>query len=260
MKYSLFALLFALSILFSNTATLLPPEEISSPSSSQEEVVSSPSDSQEASLPQEPSSSLSSSSSVPPISESSSSASPSPVPSYSPEPSPVSSEPEKSASSSSQLETSSRQAFSTYADSENFLSKVEQKVVELTNDEREANGLSRLPSDSTLQQAARIRSRELYENNHFDHTRPNGDSWATVLTDDLGYEFHHAGENLASVEYNDPNGTYAYDAAYWVDGWINSPPHHENMLRDTYTKMGVGIYLAQEGDMTIAYATTIFSD
>lgn len=252
MKYSLFALLFALSILFSNTTTLLPPEEISSPSSSQEEVVSSPSDSQETTLPQE-SSSLSSSSSAPPISESSSSAPSSSVPSRS-------SEPEESASSSSQPETSSRQAFSTYADSENFLSKVEKKVVELTNDEREANGLSRLPSDSTLQQAARIRSRELYENNHFDHTRPNGDSWATVLTDDLGYEFHHAGENLASVEYNDPNGTYAYDAAYWVDGWINSPPHHENMLRDTYTKMGVGIYLAQEGDMTIAYATTIFSD
>lgn len=90
--------------------------------------------------------------------------------------------------------------------------------------------------------------------------RPNGDSWVTVLTQDLLYAFHHAGENLASVEYNDPSGTYAYDGDYWATTWIESPPHYENMLRDTYTKIGVGIYLAQEGDMTIAYATTIFSD
>lgn len=150
--------------------------------------------------------------------------------------------------------------FSAYASGDAFLSKVEKKVIELTNDERERNSLNRLETDSTLGEAARIRSRELYENDHFDHTRPNGDSWVTVLTQDLLYAFHHAGENLASVEYNDPSGTYAYDGDYWVTTWIESPPHYENMLRDTYTKIGVGIYLAQEGDMTIAYATTIFSD
>lgn len=151
-------------------------------------------------------------------------------------------------------------AFAAYTSGDAFLSKVEKKVIDLTNDERERNGLGRLETDSTLGEAARIRSRELYEHDHFDHTRPNGDSWVTVLTEDLLYPFHHAGENLASVEYNDPNGTYAYDADYWVTTWIESPPHYENMLRDTYTKIGVGIYLAQEGDMTVAYATTIFSD
>ena len=148
----------------------------------------------------------------------------------------------------------------TYASGSAFLQEVEKKVIQLTNDERERSGLAPLESDATLGRAARIRSRELYEHNHFDHTRPNGDSWATVLTRDLLYTFHHAGENLASVEYSDPSGTYAYDGDYWVSTWIGSPPHYENMLRDTYTKIGVGIYLAQEGERTIAYATTIFSD
>ena len=68
-----------------------------------------------------------------------------------------------------------------------------------------------------------------------------------------------AGENLAAVEYNDPNGGYHEDAYFWYTEWENSPPHYKNICRENYNSIGVGIFYTYEGDMIIAYATTIFA-
>jgi len=140
-----------------------------------------------------------------------------------------------------------------------FLSGVETEVIGLINAERRALGLEALKYDNKLEQAARIRSRELYQNNYFAHTRPNGDLWQTVLKADVPVAYVTAGENLAQVEHNMPDYDPAYDAGYWYETWEGSPTHYDNMVRPGFTHVGVGIYYRVRNGLTVAYAATIFA-
>lgn len=142
----------------------------------------------------------------------------------------------------------------------NFLSKVEDQVLALINEERANQGLSPLASDPDLKTAARIRSKELCKSGTFAHQRPNGDEWSTVITQDVPIKFIAAGENLCTTTYNDPNLDSAYDAQFWFDRWYNSPGHYENMVRPNFTHVGVGIYCVKKDGFVYAYATTIFAE
>ena len=98
----------------------------------------------------------------------------------------------------------------------NFRSEVEKDLLALINEEREAEGLDPVKMDGDLQSAARIRSRELCKTGHWDHTRPNGDSWSTVITEDVPIKFAAAGENLCMTEYDDPSVDNAYSADFYI--------------------------------------------
>ncbi|MEM1483754.1 CAP domain-containing protein [Oscillospiraceae bacterium PP1C4] len=141
----------------------------------------------------------------------------------------------------------------------NFLGKVESEIIELLNDERDAQGLDALTYDKNLRSAARIRSRELCKSDTFAHERPNGDDWFTVIQEDIPLKFHMAGENLCMTEYNDPNRDSATSASFWVNEWVNSPGHYENIIKPEFTHVGVGVYCIEENGMIRAYATTIFA-
>ncbi len=141
----------------------------------------------------------------------------------------------------------------------NFYSRTEEEIIELTNQEREANGLAPLTYDVNLHSAARIRSRELCQSDLFFHARPDKRAWNTVLDEDLGVTYVSAGENLSMTEYNDSSIRANQDAQFWVNNWINSPSHHENMLRPNYTHIGVGVYSVEKDGVTYAFATTIFA-
>lgn len=141
----------------------------------------------------------------------------------------------------------------------NFLSDVESQVLQLQNEERARLGLQPLQYDADLQAAARIRSRELCRAGMFAHTRTDGRDWYTVLKEDVPYAYKSAGENLGTAEYNDPTVHLATDPDFWVDSWIDSPPHYKNMIRSEYNRAGVGIYSVVRDEMTYAYATTIFA-
>ena len=86
--------------------------------------------------------------------------------------------------------------FSAYASGDAFLSKVERRSSSSLTTSGKRNGLNRLETDSTLGEAARIRSRELYKTITLTTPGPTGTLWVTVLTQDLLYAFHHAGEKL----------------------------------------------------------------
>src|SRR5699024_11742496 len=51
------------------------------------------------------------------------------------------------------------------------LSEYEQEVVNLTNEEREKNGLEPLEIDKELSSVAREKSSDMQENNYFDHNK-----------------------------------------------------------------------------------------
>lgn len=116
----------------------------------------------------------------------------------------------------------------------NKLSYAEQ-VVELVNAERAKAGLGALTLDKSIEAAALVRAREIEIS--FSHTRPDGRSFSTVLTDN-GISFSGAGENIAWGQ-KSPEEV--------VNAWMNSPSHRANILNSRFTKIGVGYYQNQSG-------------
>lgn len=103
-----------------------------------------------------------------------------------------------------------------------------QQVVDLVNAERAKEGLSALTIDPQVEKAAAVRANEIQSN--FDHTRPNGRSFSTALTEQ-GVNYRGAGENIAWGQ-RTPQEV--------VTAWMNSPGHRANIMNKSYTHIGVG--------------------
>ena len=109
------------------------------------------------------------------------------------------------------------------------------EVVNLVNADRAANGLSPVTATTELNQAAAIRAQEIV--NLFDHTRPDGTSCFTVLSQ-CNVPYMTAGENIAAGQ----TSPSAVETA-----WMNSPGHRQNILTAGYTHIGVGYYETSGG-------------
>lgn len=106
-----------------------------------------------------------------------------------------------------------------------------QEVIELTNQERWKNGqLSPLKRQDNLMQASMWYAQWMADNDHFEHTEPNGRDFAQ-RADDYGYDWDFITENIGGG-YITPQ-----DA---VDGWMNSPGHRANILNPILREIGVG--------------------
>lgn len=105
-----------------------------------------------------------------------------------------------------------------------------QAVLALVNRYRAQNGLAPLALDKSLCKAAETRAREIVTS--FSHTRPNGASCFTVLSES-GIAYASAGENIA----------YGQDSANEVmKAWMNSSGHRANILSSAFGHLGVGVY------------------
>lgn len=103
-----------------------------------------------------------------------------------------------------------------------------QQVVQLVNAERQKQGLTALKIDTTVQKAAQVRATEQAQS--FSHTRPNGTSCFTALTEQ-GITYRSAGENIA----------YGQSTPQEVmNAWMNSEGHRANILSEKFTTIGVG--------------------
>lgn len=118
-------------------------------------------------------------------------------------------------------------------DTEN-LSYAEQ-VVALVNEERAKIGLSPVELDREIASAALVRANEIKVS--FSHTRPDGRSFSTVLTDN-GIRYNGAGENIAWGQ-RSPEQV--------MNAWMNSSGHRANILNAKYTKLGVGHFQDASG-------------
>lgn len=117
------------------------------------------------------------------------------------------------------------------------------QVVALVNVERAKHGLSALKVDAKVQQAALVRAKETAQS--FSHTRPNGSSFSTALTE-AGVSYRRAGENIA----------YGQSTPQQVmNAWMNSSGHRANILNENFTTIGVG-YTVINGT---AYWTQLFT-
>ena len=113
--------------------------------------------------------------------------------------------------------------------SENTYTDIINEVYEITNNYRSLVGVSSLTLDSSLVEAASIRVKELSDS--FSHTRPNGSSCFTVLSE-LGISYGTAGENIAAG-YSSPQSV--------MEGWRSSSGHYQNIISSKFKKIGIGV-------------------
>ena len=113
--------------------------------------------------------------------------------------------------------------------SENTYTDLINEVYEITNNYRSLVGVSSLTLDSSLVEAASIRAKELSDS--FSHTRPNGSSCFTVLSE-LGISYGTAGENIAAG-YSSPQSV--------MEGWRSSSGHYQNIISSKFKKIGIGV-------------------
>ncbi|MCH5298076.1 MAG: secretion protein [Ruminococcus sp.] len=110
------------------------------------------------------------------------------------------------------------------------VSEYEKRVVELVNDIRVENGLSKLTLNSELSSVARLKSQDMKDKNYFSHTSPTYGSPFDMMKQ-FGISYKTAGENIA-YGYATPESV--------VNGWMNSPGHRANILNSSYKEIGVG--------------------
>lgn len=119
-----------------------------------------------------------------------------------------------------------------------WLTITEAEILTHINKERKSQGLQPLTYDSDLAAAARIRCRELYQENYVAHTRPNGDPWETVLQTDVPVEYALAAENLAWSNHAPGESLTAFQ---WFSMWKESDDHYAAMINPKYTYCGIAV-------------------
>lgn len=106
------------------------------------------------------------------------------------------------------------------------------EILKYTNIERKAESLISLSSNPILDTIASLRVDDLFANQYFEHTSPDGKS-ASDLAKNLSYEYLLIGENLALGSFDSGKGI--------VMAWMDSPGHRANILNDKYTELGVSV-------------------
>ena len=120
----------------------------------------------------------------------------------------------------------------------------EQKVLNLLNQDRQANGLPALALDPELSRLARLKSEDMRDNRYFAHESPAWGNAAAMLKQ-FGFAFSGVGENIAhhaTVE--------KAEAAF-----MSSSGHRGNILGSQWTKVGVGVAVDSQG---FVYVTQLF--
>lgn len=110
-------------------------------------------------------------------------------------------------------------------------SAFQKKVVDLVNAERAKAGLKPLKMNTQLSKTATLKSQDMAKNNYFDHNSPTYGSPFDMMKK-YGISYKTAGENIAMGQ-TTPEQV--------MKGWMNSPGHRANILKASFTQIGVGV-------------------
>lgn len=110
------------------------------------------------------------------------------------------------------------------------LSNDEKEVFDLINKQRTNNGLSALKIDTEVLNVARVKAKDMVDNNYFSHNSPTYGSPFDMLKS-FKVSYKTAGENIA--------GNSSNSAA--VTAWMNSSGHKANILNSLFNYTGIGV-------------------
>lgn len=108
----------------------------------------------------------------------------------------------------------------------------ENELLDLVNKERAERGLHPLRINDQLSDAARRKAADMLEKNYWAHFAPDKSTSPWEFIRAAGYNYVHAGENLARG---------FTDAQPAMHAWMNSETHRDNILADKYQDIGFAI-------------------
>jgi Cysteine-rich secretory protein family/Secretion system C-terminal sorting domain len=123
----------------------------------------------------------------------------------------------------------------------------EDEMLQLVNNLRSENGLPALRLNQNLNKAAFDHSKDMADNNYFDHDGLNGSTFGQRARN-AGYTGFAYGENIAA-------GSSTTTAAFTQ--WKNSPDHLSNILNRNINEMGIG-HATKVGSRFTHYWTQVF--
>lgn len=113
--------------------------------------------------------------------------------------------------------------------------------------------------DPQLSTIARARAADMAAKNYLAHTAPDGSTSASLLMKADAKWQGLLGENLAAQHYTKQSGVVvAVFARRFLDEWLDSPPHRDNLVFADYDRTGVGA--AVNGDtvyVALLFATSL---
>ena len=107
---------------------------------------------------------------------------------------------------------------------------LEEKMLDLVNEERTKRGLQPLKADPALREVARAHSKDMFARGYFSHYTPEGKDPFQRMRE-AGVKYTFAGENLAL--------TQTLELAH--TGLMNSPGHRANILRPQFGRVGIAV-------------------
>ena len=127
---------------------------------------------------------------------------------------------------------------------------LEAGIVAGINAQRAAAGLPPLQLDPDLVMVARERSNDMAQRGYFGHVSPTGETFSSLMQSQ-GVPCSWCGENIAYNNYPDDQ-----TVAVVLSSWMASPGHRDNILRPTFSRVGVGVALGGSG---VKYYTAVFA-
>jgi len=115
------------------------------------------------------------------------------------------------------------------------LNGLEAQMLNLINNIRAQHGLGQLIVIQSLTDIARTRCQDMVSRGYFSHYTPEGTTFFNIMRKN-GISWSNAGENLGNsnpASYGTPNA--------FINAWMNSASHRDNMLRGHYKYVGIGI-------------------
>jgi uncharacterized protein YkwD len=153
---------------------------------------------------------------------------------------------------------------------------IEARIHARVNRIRHARGLPALSLDPDLREVARSHSRDMADREYTGHVSPEGESFHDRY-ERFGYRCRRrdgrrvlgGAENVARLPFRvpardrdgGPTETYTTVdelATGVVTGWMESPGHRENLLREPWLAEGIGVAVVQRGRVTRTYVTQNF--
>jgi uncharacterized protein YkwD len=117
-----------------------------------------------------------------------------------------------------------------------------------TNSRRAEQQLKPLQESEALDRAAFLKAQDMLQKQYWAHTSPDGvQPWKWL--GDVGYNYSHAGENLAK-------NFRSADAV--TSAWMNSPEHRANVLSTNYDQVGFAVVDGIMNDKPISLEVAMY--
>lgn len=124
------------------------------------------------------------------------------------------------------------------------------KIWEIGNEKRMAEGLTPLARSNLLDEAAQLKVEDMFQRQYFAHDSPDGQG-IDVLAGQVGYNFVLIGENLALGNFRSEESL--------IQGWMDSPGHRENILHQQYQEIGLATKLDTFEGRIVWLAVQVFA-